>query len=62
MMLTDPGSRDNLTVVLTVVLVDQEIRQALKIIHDAYTTELGCIKVDGPASGFDGPEMVFWIS
>jgi branched-chain amino acid transport system ATP-binding protein len=58
MMLTDPGSRDN----LTVVLVDQEIRQALKIIHDAYTTELGRIKVDGPASGFDGPEMVFWIS
>jgi ABC-type branched-subunit amino acid transport system ATPase component len=39
MMLTDPGSRDN----LTVVLVDQEIRQALKIIHEAYTTELGRI-------------------
>ena len=46
---------------ITVVLVDQEIRQALKISDYVYVLELGRNKYEGPASEFTDLEKAFWI-
>lgn len=45
---------------LTILLVDQEIREALKIADYVYVLELGRNKFDGPASDFDDLEKAFW--
>jgi branched-chain amino acid transport system ATP-binding protein len=57
-MLTHLTSRDN----LTILLVDQEIRQALKIADYVYVLELGRNKFEGPASEFHDLEKAFWVS
>jgi branched-chain amino acid transport system ATP-binding protein len=46
---------------LTILLVDQEIRQALKISDYVYVLELGRNKYEGPASDFTDLEKAFWI-
>ncbi len=45
----------------TIILVDQEIRQALKIADYAYVLELGRNKFDGPAEEFTDLEKAFWV-
>jgi branched-chain amino acid transport system ATP-binding protein len=45
----------------TIVLVDQEIRQALKIADYVYVLELGRNKFDGPAEEFTDLEKAFWV-
>jgi branched-chain amino acid transport system ATP-binding protein len=45
---------------LTIVLVDQEIREALKIADYVYVLELGRNKFDGPAEAFTDLEKAFW--
>lgn len=45
---------------ITVILVDQEIRQALKIADYVYVLELGRNKFDGPADEFTDLEKAFW--
>jgi branched-chain amino acid transport system ATP-binding protein len=45
---------------LTIVLVDQEIRQALKIADYVYVLELGHNKFDGPVEDFSDLEKAFW--
>lgn len=45
---------------LTIVLVDQEIRQALKIADYVYVLELGRNKFDGPVEEFTDLEKAFW--
>ncbi len=45
---------------LTIVLVDQEIRQALKIADYVYVLELGRNKFDGPAAEFTDLEKALW--
>lgn len=57
-MLSNLAERDN----LTILLVDQEIRQALKIADYVYVLELGRNKFDGPVSEFDDLEKAFWVS
>ena len=57
-MLTHLTTRDN----LTILLVDQEIRQALKIADDVYVLELGRNKFEGPASDFHDLEKAFWVA
>ncbi len=57
-MLTDLARIDK----LTILLVDQEIRQALKIADYVYVLELGRNKFEGPASDFDDLEKAFWIA
>ncbi|MDH3667629.1 MAG: ABC transporter ATP-binding protein [Paracoccaceae bacterium] len=57
-MLTHLTSRDN----LTILLVDQEIRQALKIADYVYVLELGRNKFEGPAAEFHDLEKAFWVS
>jgi branched-chain amino acid transport system ATP-binding protein len=57
-MLTHLTTRDN----LTILLVDQEIRQALKIADYVYVLELGRNKFEGPASDFHDLEKAFWVS
>ncbi len=57
-MLTDLTTRDN----MTILLVDQEIRQALKIADYVYVLELGRNKFEGPASEFGDLEKAFWVS
>jgi branched-chain amino acid transport system ATP-binding protein len=57
-MLTHLTTRDN----LTILLVDQEIRQALKIADYVYVLELGHNKFEGPASDFSDLEKAFWVS
>ena len=47
---------------LTILLVDQEIRQALKIADYVYVLELGRNKFEGPASDFDDLEKAFWVT
>lgn len=47
---------------LTILLVDQEIRQALKIADYVYVLELGRNKFEGPASEFTDLEKAFWVS
>jgi len=56
-MLTVLTSRDN----LTILIVDQEIRQALKIADYVYVLELGRNKFEGPPSDFDDLEKAFWV-
>ena len=56
-MLTSLTSRDN----LTILIVDQEIRQALKIADYVYVLELGRNKFEGPASEFTDLEKAFWV-
>ena len=45
---------------ITVVLVDQEIRQALKVADYVYVLELGRNKFDGPTEDFQDLEKAFW--
>jgi branched-chain amino acid transport system ATP-binding protein len=47
---------------LTILLVDQEIRHALKIADCVYVLELGRNKFEGPASDFDDLEKAFWVA
>lgn len=56
-MLTDLRDRDN----LTILIVDQEIRQALKISDYVYVLELGRNKFEGPADDFKDLEKAFWV-
>ncbi len=46
---------------LTIMLVDQEIRQALKIADHVYVLELGRNKFEGPASEFTDMEKALWV-
>lgn len=55
-MLVDLRDREG----LTILLVDQEIREALKIADYVYVLELGRNKFEGPASDFDDLEKAFW--
>jgi branched-chain amino acid transport system ATP-binding protein len=55
-MLTDLRDRDG----LTILLVDQEIREALKIADYVYVLELGRNKFAGPAEEFTDLEKAFW--
>lgn len=55
-MLVDLRDREE----LTIVLVDQEIREALKIADYVYVLELGRNKFEGPATEFDDLEKAFW--
>ena len=55
-MLVDLRDRDG----LTIVLVDQEIRHALKIADYVYVFELGRNKYEGPVEEFDDLEKAFW--
>ena len=57
-MLTDLARIDH----LTILLVDQEIRHALKIADYVYVLELGRNKFEGPASDFDDLEKAFWVA
>ncbi len=45
---------------LTILLVDQEIREALKIADYVYVLELGRNKFEGPPADFDDLEKAFW--
>ncbi len=45
---------------LTILLVDQEIRKALKIADYVYVLELGRNKFDGPAAEFTDLEKALW--
>jgi len=56
-MLTDLRDRDN----FTILIVDQEIRQALKISDYVYVLELGRNKFEGPADDFKDLEKAFWV-
>ena len=56
-MLVDLRDKEN----LTIMLVDQEIRQALKISDYVYVLELGRNKYEGPASEFTNLEKAFWV-
>ena len=56
-MLTDLRDREG----LTILLVDQEIRKALKISDYVYVLELGRNKYDGPASEFTDLKKAFWV-
>jgi branched-chain amino acid transport system ATP-binding protein len=55
-MLVDLRDRDG----LTIILVDQEIRQALKISDYVYVLDLGRNKFDGPVEEFTDLEKAFW--
>jgi len=57
-MLTELTRRDK----LTILIVDQEIRQALKIADYVYVLELGRNKFEGPAAEFHDLEKAFWVS
>jgi len=57
-MLTDLAGHDN----LTILIVDQEIRQALKIADYVYVLELGRNKFEGPADEFHDLEKAFWVA
>lgn len=56
-MLVDLRDRDK----KTILLVDQEIREALKIADYVYVLELGRNKFEGPASDFTNLEKAFWV-
>ncbi|NQU56497.1 MAG: ABC transporter ATP-binding protein [Rhodospirillales bacterium] len=56
-MLTGLAKNDG----LTILLVDQEIRQALKIADYVYVLELGRNKLEGPTSEFTDLEKAFWV-
>lgn len=55
-MLTDLRDREG----LTIILVDQEIRQALKIADYVYVLELGRNRVDGPTEEFTDLKKALW--
>ncbi len=55
-MLTDLRDKEG----LTIILVDQEIRQALKIADYVYVLELGRNRVDGPTEEFTDLKKVLW--
>ncbi len=46
---------------LSILIVDQEIRQALKISDYVYVLELGRNKFEGPASDFTDLKQAFWV-
>jgi branched-chain amino acid transport system ATP-binding protein len=56
-MLTDLRDKEG----MTIILVDQEIRQALKIADYVYVLELGRNKFDGPVEEFTDLEKAFWV-
>ncbi len=56
-MLVDLRDREG----LTILLVDQEIREALKIADYVYVLELGRNKYEGPAEDFQDLEKAFWV-
>lgn len=56
-MLTDLRDKEG----LTILLVDQEIRKALKISDYVYVLELGRNKYEGPASDFTDLKKAFWV-
>lgn len=56
-MLRDLRDREN----LGILLVDQEIRHALRIADYVYVLELGRNKFEGPPSDFDDLEKAFWV-
>lgn len=56
-MLVDLRDRDG----MTIMLVDQQIRQALKIADYVYVLELGRNKFDGPVEEFTDLEKAFWV-
>ena len=56
-MLVDLRDHDG----LTILLVDQEIRSALKIADYVYVLELGRNKFQGPAEEFTDLEKAFWV-
>lgn len=47
---------------ITILLVDQEIRHALKIADYVYVLELGRNKYEGKASEFEDLEKAFWVA
>ena len=47
---------------LTILIVDQEIRQALKIADYVYVLELGRNKFEGKAAEFEDLEKAFWVA
>jgi branched-chain amino acid transport system ATP-binding protein len=55
-MLTDLRDKEG----LTIILVDQEIRQALKIADYVYVLELGRNRVDGPTQEFTDLKKALW--
>jgi branched-chain amino acid transport system ATP-binding protein len=55
-MLTDLRDNDG----LTIILVDQEIRQALKIADYVYVLELGRNRIDGKAEEFTDLKKALW--
>ncbi|HEX9771159.1 MAG TPA: ABC transporter ATP-binding protein [Kiloniellales bacterium] len=57
-MLSVLTSRDD----ITILLVDQEIRQALKIADYVYVLELGRNKYEGRAAQFEDLEKAFWVA
>ena len=56
-MLTVLTSSDD----ITILIVDQEIRQALKIADYVYVLELGKNKFEGAPADFDDLEKAFWV-
>ncbi|MDM7933644.1 ABC transporter ATP-binding protein [Tabrizicola sp.] len=56
-MLRDLRDKEN----LGILLVDQEIRHALRIADYVYVLELGRNKFEGPPSDFDNLEKAFWV-
>ncbi len=56
-MLTDLRDKES----MTILLVDQEIRRALKIADYVYVLELGCNKFEGPAKEFTDLKKAFWV-
>jgi branched-chain amino acid transport system ATP-binding protein len=56
-MLVDLRDKDK----LTILIVDQEIRQALKIADYVYVLELGKNKFEGAPGDFDDLEKAFWV-
>ncbi len=46
---------------MTIVLVDQEIRQALKIADHVYVLELGRNRFEGPVEEFTDLKKAFWV-
>jgi branched-chain amino acid transport system ATP-binding protein len=55
-MLVDLRDRDG----MTIILVDQQIRQALKIADYVYVLELGHNKFEGPVEEFSDLKKAFW--
>lgn len=56
-MLCDLRDRDN----LGILLVDQEIRHALRIADYVYVLELGRNKFEGPPSAFGDLAKALWV-